>query len=72
MFLKHSPTDELIEVIDLQDVISPYSPTVRGRSHSGETVYRPENFLKSELVFPSGEPLPKCWIDVHYYAHAAA
>lgn len=72
MFLKHVPTGELVEVIDLQDVISPYSPTVRGRSHSGETMHRPENFLKTELAFPSDEPLPKCWIDVHFFEHAAA
>ena len=26
----------------------------------------PEKFLKSELVFPSGEPLPQCWLDPDY------
>jgi hypothetical protein len=26
----------------------------------------PEKFAKSELQFPSGEPLPRCWLDAHY------
>jgi hypothetical protein len=72
MFLKHVPTGDLVEVIDLPDVINPNSPTIRARSHAGEIIQRPENFLKSELAFPSGEPLPQCWVDVHYYEHQAA
>ncbi len=72
MFLKHVPSDELVEVIDLPDVINPNTPTIRARAHTGEIIQRPENFLKSELAFPSGEALPKCWIDVHYYEHVAA
>lgn len=72
MFLKHVPTDDLVEVIDLPDVINPHSPTIRARSHADEVIQRPENFLKKDLVFPSGEPLPLCWIDVHYTEHIAA
>ena len=72
MFLKHVPTGDLVEVIDLQDVINPGSPTVRARAHTGEIIQRPENFLKKELAFPSGEALPVCWSDAHYYEHAAA
>lgn len=72
MFLKHVPSGELVEVIDLPDVINPNTPTIRARAHTGEIIQRPENFLKEELAFPSGEALPQCWIDVHYYEHAAA
>lgn len=72
MFLKHVPTSDLVEVIDLQDVINPGSQTIRARSHAGEIIQRPENFLKSELAFPSGEALPKCWSDAHFFEHAAA
>jgi hypothetical protein len=72
MFLKHTPTGDLVEVIDLQDVINPSSDTIRARAHTGEIIQRPENFLKSELAFPSGEPLPVCWVDSHYYEHMAA
>lgn len=72
MFLRHVPSGDLVEVIDLTNVINPSSPTIRARSHVGEMVHRPENFLKTELAFPSGEPLPLCWIDSHYYEHVAA
>lgn len=72
MFLKHLPTDDLVEVVDLTDVINPYTSTIRARSHAGEVIQRPENFLKTELAFPSGEPLPLCWMDGHYREHVAA
>jgi hypothetical protein len=72
MFMKHVPSDDLVEVIDLQDVINPNTATVRARAHTGEVIQRPENFLKTELVFPSGEPLPLCWVDSHYREHLAA
>lgn len=71
MFLKYVPTGDLVEVVDLQDVINPNTPTIRARSHSDEIIQRPEKFLKTELVFPSGESLPLCWRDAHYYEHAA-
>lgn len=72
MFLKHVPTGDLVEVIDLPDVINPYSATIRVRAQIGELVQRAENFLKTELAFPSGEPLPLCWTDGHYREHIAA
>jgi hypothetical protein len=72
MFMKHVPSDDLVEVIDLQDVINPNTDTIRARAHTGEIIQRPENFLKTELVFPSGEPLPLCWVDSHYREHLAA
>ena len=72
MFLKHVPTGDLVEVMDLPDVISPYSSTIRARAHMGEAIQRPEHFLKTELTFPSGESLPQCWVDSQYFKHAAA
>ncbi len=72
MFLMHVPSSDLVEVINLPDVINPYSPTIRARSHMGELIHRPENFLKTELAFQSGEPLPRCWVDGHYREHVAA
>lgn len=72
MYLKHVPTGDLVEVLDLPDVINPASPTIRARSYANDIIQRPENFLKSELVFPSGEMLPLCWIDSHYNEHMAA
>lgn len=72
MYLKHIPTGDLVEVLDLTDVINPTSPNIRARSYAGDVVHQPEYFLKSELQFPSGEPLPLCWSDGHYNEHVAA
>ena len=72
MFLKHAPSGDMVEVIDLPDVINPHSTTIRARAHTGELIQRPENFLKTELAFPSGERLPLCWTDGHYREYAAA
>lgn len=72
MFLKHMPTNDLVEVIDLSDVINPHSPTILARSHAGEVIQRPEHFPKTEMAFPSGESLPRCWVDGQYREHVAA
>jgi hypothetical protein len=72
MFLKQIETGDRVEVVDLTDVINPYSTTLRARVHVGDAIQRPEVFLKSELTFPSGESLPLCWTDGHYREYAAA
>ncbi len=72
MFLKYLPSGDLVEVIDLPDVINPHSATIRARADSSELIQRPENFLKTELAFPSGEPLPRCWTDSQYREHVVA
>lgn len=72
MFLRQIQNGDLVEVVDLTDVINPFSATIRARLHIGEEINRPEVFLKTELSFPSGEPLPLCWTDGHYREHVAA
>ena len=61
MFLKHVPTDDLVEVVNLSDVTNPHSATIRVRSYENDVIQRPRNCLKNDLSFPSGEPLPACW-----------
>ena len=72
MYLKHIPTGDIVQVIDLQDVVNPHSPTVRAKVHDSERTQQPENILKSELVFLSGETLPLCWMDGTFKASVAA
>ena len=72
MFLKHVPSGDLVEVLDLPAVIDPSSPNVRVREYINDQLQRPDNIPKSELVFPSGEALPRCWIDSHYREFVAA
>lgn len=66
MYLKHQPTGDLVEVLDIASLIDPYRTKLAGRFHSGEELQDPANFAKAELIFPSGEPLPRCWIDPTY------
>jgi len=66
MYLKHRPSNDLIEILDLRTLFDPFRDTVAGRFHSGEELQDPANFGKSELIFPSGEALPVCWTDGKY------
>ncbi|ASC69258.1 hypothetical protein XM38_001850 [Halomicronema hongdechloris C2206] len=66
MFLKHTPTHNLVEVLSLHDLWDPCQDQISGRFHAGEELQEPETFVKSELRFPSGEALPLCWRDPHY------
>ncbi|MGB5540383.1 MAG: acetyltransferase [Gammaproteobacteria bacterium] len=66
MFLKHSTKDDLVEILSLNDLFDPFCKHVVGRYQHGEEVQDPEKFKKSDLQFPSGEPLPRCWLDAHY------
>lgn len=72
MFLKHRPGNCLIDVIDDADVLDPFVKTVRARSQAGEDTVDIGFYPKTELVFPSGEPLPLCWRDKNYREHIAA
>lgn len=66
MYLKHEPSGDLVEVLSLTDLTNPCSSTIAGRFHAGEEIQEPSNFQKLELVFPSGEALPRCWRDAQY------
>jgi hypothetical protein len=68
MFLKHRPTGNMVEVTDLALLFDPFKPALRGRLHAGEELQETEDFRKAELVFPSGEALPRCWVDPKYRA----
>lgn len=71
MFLKHSPSGDLVEVIELTAVFDPFVATILARSQAGEDTMDVHGYEKSELIFPSGEALPLCWRDSHYREHAA-
>jgi len=66
MFLKQKKEGHLVEVLGLSDLFNPTHKTVVGRLHYGEEMQDAEKFPKTDLIFPSGEELPKCWLDVHY------
>ena len=66
MFLKHKSNGQLIEVLTLDRMYDPCLKEITGRMHAGEEMQDPETFMKSELIFPSGESLPVCWLNPHY------
>ncbi len=66
MFLKQKKEGHLLEVLTLKDLVNPIHAEVIGRLHYGEEMQDAEKFAKDNLIFPSGEPLPRCWVDIHY------
>lgn len=66
MYLKHRQSASAVEVLSLEALFDPNLDTVTGRFHAGEELQDPETFAKADLMFPSGEPLPRCWLDPHY------
>lgn len=66
MLLKSKKTDGLIEISKLEELIDPTKEKVTGQIQAGQNEQPPEPFNKEDLVFPSGESLPLCWLDIDY------
>lgn len=66
MYLKHRPSGDMVEVLDTTALYDPFKKGVTGRFHAGEELQESQEFAKAELVFPSDEPLPRCWVDPQY------
>lgn len=66
MLLKTRSNEHLIEVANLIDLMNLNITEVIGRSQEGEEQQDPQAFNKADLVFLSGEDLPRCWTDPHY------
>jgi hypothetical protein len=66
MFLRTRQDGSLMEVLGLPQLFDPFATELQGRLHAGEELQEPDLFLKVDLVFPSGESLPRCWLDPHY------
>ncbi len=58
--------DGLVEIADVTELINPLKEEVMAQIQVGEEEQDPEPFKKSDLVFPSGENLPQCWVDSNY------
>ena len=66
MLLKERNTGHMVEALSIIDLINPLRDEVDGRFQEGEEQQDPQKFSKENLVFLSGEELPRCWIDPHY------
>ena len=66
MLLKIKKDDVLVEITEVIELINPMREEVMAQIQQGEEEQSPESFRKSNLVFPSGENLPQCWLDSNY------
>jgi len=66
VYLKHKPSGDFVEILDIGALIAPCKPVLKGRYHAGEEMQEPVEFDKTELIFPSNEDLPLCWLNPHY------
>jgi hypothetical protein len=69
MFLMQKNSERLVEVLSLNDLFNPNHHEIVGRFHAGEEMQDAEKFDKTLMQFPSGEPLPQCWLDSGYRQH---
>ena len=69
MFLMQKNSEKLVEVLSLTDLFNPNHTEIVGRFHAGEEMQEAEKFAKEQMKFPSGEPLPQCWLDSGYRQH---
>jgi hypothetical protein len=70
MFLKERKSGDLVDVVEMTKLTNLFRDTVEGRLQAGEEQQDPQTFKKSELVFMSGEELPRCWTDPNYRSKA--
>lgn len=66
MLLHNKETDSLVEIENIETLINPNQDEIVAKSQSGQEEQEPEAMHKSNLVFPSGESLPRCWLDANY------
>jgi len=66
MLMRDSKSNNLIKMDGVEDLMNPFKTKISGRSQSGEEEQDKATYTKEELVFPSGEPLPRCWMDPEY------
>lgn len=63
MFLQIKDSRDLVKIVDIQELLDPTIKTVHAQEQEGQET---DIYQKVELVFPSGEKLPRCWLDAHY------
>ncbi len=66
MFLKDKRNGHMVEILGTNDLFNLYRVDIVGRYLFGEEAQEPETFHKTDLIFLSGEELPRCWLDPEY------
>lgn len=66
MLLQLKGTNDLVKIDDIEELLDPNSNIVHARDQEGQEEQESDSFEKESLVFPSGENLPRCWMDANY------
>lgn len=66
MLLQDKQTGTLVKILDIEELINPNQETIHGKYQAGQEEQEEENFAKESLTFPSGEELPRCWLEANY------
>ncbi len=66
MYLRDKTSGDLVEIMDIAVMVDPCMTELEGRFHAGEEMQDVARFTKDNLTFPSGEALPRCWLDAAY------
>lgn len=66
MFLENKQTGDLVEVLDPEALFNPVETSISGQVQAGQEEQEPTSVSKENLKFPSGEELPRCWLDANY------
>lgn len=66
MFLKNKESGDLFKIQDVEELFNPESDQVHGTIQGGQNEQSSESIEKKDLIFPSGEDLPQCWLDSEY------
>lgn len=71
MLLQDKQTGSLFEIVDVKTLVDPTVSEVPAQDQRGQEEQEPKAIAKDQLVFPSGESLPRCWVDADYRAHSS-
>ena len=66
MFLQIKDSRDLVKIVDVQELFDPNIETVHAQDQQGQEEQETDIYKKEELVFPSGEKLPLCWLDTKF------
>lgn len=66
MFLQDKTTGTMVEIMNPESLFNPVEDTVSARTQEGQEEQDPRSVKKASLIFPSGESLPRCWLDANY------
>jgi hypothetical protein len=66
MLLQLKDNGEMVKINNIQELIDPNQDVVHAQEQEGQEEQQTDSYKKDNLVFPSGENLPRCWIDANY------